>query len=1004
MKTPFYKFDKESFIKKSKYSKFQDFHNLMRFRVRDILLVSSLYDSFIFEEDGRLYELIRQEYQGLNLSHSPELIQVANGEEAIKMAKMESRFNLIIATLHIEDMHTISFAQKAKEAGLEIPIILLGYDNREMAELMAHHDLSAYDKIFMWQGNFRIILGIIKYLEDKINVESDTQKIGVQSIILIEDNIRFYSSYLPMIYMEFLQQSQYLISEGINLTHKFLRMRARPKILLCTNYEEAWEYFEKYEETILGIISDIDFKRQGEQDPQAGIIFAKNAKKVRPDIPILLQSNVPENAEAAEDVNAAFLLKDSPTLLRDLRTFMKQNFSLGAFVFRKYNGEEVGRAKNLLELEDQLKKVPEESIRYHAERNNFSNWLKARTEFWLAHQLRPRQISDYPSIEALRNDLINAVHDFRASRQKGIISDFNAELFNQLYTFARIGGGSLGGKARGLGFINNLLSNFEMHNRFENVSLYVPPGVVIGTEVFDQFLDENDLRNYALHSTNDDELYDRFVAADIFPDSVIEELINFLEIIKDPLAVRSSSLLEDSQGQPFAGVYETIMIPNCHADIKVRLNQLLNSIKKIYASTYCQKAKDYIRVTSYRLEEEKMAVIIQKMVGANHNGKFYPEISGVAKSHNFYPIHPLKSTDGIVSVALGLGRTVVEGGMTVRFCPKYPHHLMQFSTIKDTLRYSQQKFYALEIHECLSDPNLSHSTLMQKFDIDEADEDGTLGYIGSTYSPENNAIYDGISRSGQRLITFSSILKYRVFPLPEIVQMLLEMGSWGMGSPVEIEFAINLTRPKPEVREFALLQIRPLVISNELEELNIDDFEDESLLCKSENALGNGTSDDLRDIILVDRETFDRSKSNDVAMEISEFNKKLIAENRRYLLIGVGRWGSLDPWLGVPVRWEQISGAKAIIESNFKDFNVQLSQGTHFFQNLTSFKVGYFTINSNSEKDFIDWEWLGEQQSAETKKFSRHIHLDEPISIKINGQRNSGIIVKPNGGTIERKN
>lgn len=967
----------------------------MRFRVRDILLVSSMYDSFIFEEDGRLYELIREEYQGLNLSHSPELVQVASGEEAIDLAQIENRFNLIITTQHIEDMSAVTLAKKVKDAGLNIPIVLLGYDNREMVDLIKSPESDVFDKIFIWQGDFRIIFGIIKYIEDRLNIEYDTQKVGVQVIILIEDNIRFYSSYLPIIYTELVKQAQSLIAEGLNLSHKFLRMRARPKIILCTNYEEAWDYYKKYEESILGIISDIDFKRKGKQDPQAGIVFAKNVREEYPDVPILLQSNVPQNEEAANKIGASFLLKDSPTLLQELRDFMRNQFSFGDFVFKTDDGKEVGRARNLAELEKQLKVLPEESIAFHAERNHFSTWLKARTEFWLAHQLRPRKVSDFKSIEHLRQNLINAVGEFRRDRQRGIILDFDPKTFDKYTSFGRIGGGSIGGKARGLGFVNNMLSNFDIASKFQDIDIFVPTSVVIGTEIFDQFLDENNLHQFALKSVNDVELIKRFITAPYFSIKAIRQLREFLELVQEPIAVRSSSLLEDSQGQPFAGVYDTYMLPNNNPDPKIRLAQLVNTIKRIYASTFTLKSKDYIKVTSYRLEEEKMAVIVQRAVGAVHDNYYYPEISGVAKSHNFYPTGPLKATDGIVSAALGLGKIIVEGGSTIRFCPKYPHHIMQSSSVKEVLDYSQKEFFAIELDKNLDETHLTEDMFVRRHKIEEADKHGILPLIASTYDYQNHTIYDGTSRKGMRLFTLAPILKYRVFPLPEIIEMLLQMGRWGMGAPVEIEFAVNLSVPKGKPREFGVLQMRPLIISNELEELDLNGHDDSELICRSAKAMGNGLVRDIHDIVFVDINTFDRGKSNDAANEVAEFNAKLRSQDKPYLLIGVGRWGTLDPWLGIPVTWEQISGAKAIIESNFKDFDVEPSQGSHFFQNLTSFKVGYFTVNKHLGKGFIDWNWLEEQPPVESKTFTHHVSTDRPITIKINGQENKGIILKP---------
>jgi CheY-like chemotaxis protein len=978
-------------------TRFQGFQNLMRLRIRDILLVSSLYDLYLFEEDGRLYELIRNEYQGLNLSHSPELTRVSSGKDAIALAKEEKRFDLIITTLHIEDMHPINFATLVKESGLNIPVVLLAHDNKELKYLLLKPEISAFDKIFIWQGDFRIIIAIVKYLEDRMNVDHDSRIVGVQNIIFIEDNVKYYSSFLPVIYTEILNQSQRLISEGINLTHRFLRMRARPKILLCTNYEEAWSYYQKYKDLVLGVISDVDFPKDGRQNAQAGLELAENIKNEHPDIPVLLASNNSKHAGAAKKIGASFVLKDSSLLFNELRQFMIQNFSFGDFIFRTPEGVEVGRAVNLKSLEEQLKVVPEESLRFHGERNHFSNWLKARTEFWLAHQLRPRKVTDYASVEDLRKDLINSLHNYRNLRQRGIIADFVKEFFDPNSSFARIGGGSLGGKARGLGFVNTLINNYNVRDQFEDVQISVPTAVVVGTNVFDQFLEDNNLRNFALGCDNDEEITRRFLEAEKFPEDILGELAAFLDIVHSPLAVRSSSLLEDSQYHPFAGVYETYMIPNNHPNPLIKLNDLLNTIKRVYASTFYEGAKNYIRITSYRLEEEKMAVIIQKMIGASHDHKFYPEFSGVAKSFNFYPIAPQKSTDGIVSVALGLGKTVVDGGNTVRFCPKYPTDLIQFYSTKESLDSSQKDFYALNLDGKSDFGFVTHDMLTVKYRLDVAEKEGTLNLIGSTYSPENDSISDGLSRQGIRMVTFGPMLKHKFFPLPEIIDLLLDMGTWGMGTPVEIEFAVNMSVPKGKPIEFGLLQMRPLVINREHEEITIEKFEPEKLICYSEQVLGDGVMNDIFDIVYVDYNRFERSKSRDVAREVSQFNAQLMQENRPYLLIGVGRWGSLDPWLGIPVNWEQIAGARAIIESNFKDLAVEPSQGSHFFQNLTSFMIGYFHVNSHKQQGLIDWNWLLEQKPESSKDFTKLLHFDSPIVVKMNGHQNKGVIYKPEG-------
>ena len=974
---------------------FYGIQNPMRIRISNVLLVSSLYDLYLFEEDGRLYELSRGEYEGINLSQSPELTCVSSGKEAMVIAKEERRFDLILTTLHIDDMEAIDFARMVKQSNLNIPVVLLMHDTRELKYFLMNNDTTVFDKIFIWQGDFRLIIAIIKFLEDRLNVEHDTQAVGVQSIIVIEDNVKYYSSFLPILYTEILKQSQRLISEGIDLGHKFLRMRASPKILLCNTYEEAWTYYSRYKKFLLGIISDVDFPKQGVQNPQAGIDLTRIVSEEKPDLPILLFSNVQENRKSAEELGVSFVMKDSPLLLQELQQFMIYHFSFGDFIFRMPDGTELGRAHDMKSLEELLRVVPEDSVRYHADRNHFSAWLKARTEFWLAGQLRPRKVSDFPTVEALRKDLIRSLHHYRNLCQRGVVANFSKDTFGSETSFARIGGGSLGGKARGLGFVDMLINDYNVRTRFKKVKIYVPSAVVLGTDVFDQFLKENNLREFALHCKDDEEITRRFLHAGKFPTEILADLSAFLELEQTPLAVRSSSMLEDSQYHPFAGVYETYMIPNAHQNPLVRLNELLNSIKRVYASTFYQNAKEYIRMTSYRFEEEKMAVIIQCLVGKIHEKRYYPDISGVAKSYNFYPMAPQKSSDGTASVALGLGKLVVDGGNTVRFCPKFPKDIVQFYSVKETLNSSQKSFFSLELDGNSDFGTATHDLMVQQHELLVAEKDGTLQFVGSTYLRENDAIYSGIGRQGVRVVTFAPILQDQLVPLAEIIELMLDMGVWGMGTPVEIEFAVNILTNEQKGMEFALLQMRPLVIHREMEELSVDTIDESKLICHSSQVLGHGLIDDIYDIIAVDYQLFDRSASREVAAEIASFNAQLIRENRPYLLIGIGRWGSLDPWLGIPVAWEQIAGAKAIIETGFKDMSVTPSQGSHFFQNITSFMIGYFTVNEFQKQGYVNWDWLLQQPAIEQKRFTKLFRFNKPLTIKINGHQNKGIIMKP---------
>ncbi|MFQ5512261.1 MAG: PEP/pyruvate-binding domain-containing protein [Candidatus Krumholzibacteriia bacterium] len=973
---------------------YQQFQDLVRDKIHNILLVSSMYDSFILSEDGRLYESLLNEYMGLNLTDAPGITRVSSGHKAIAKALEEKRFNLIITALHMEDMHALDFAEAVRKAGIDIPIVLLTYDSQALNDLMTQYDLSLFDKVFVWQGDFRIFLAIIKCIEDRLNVEHDTELVGVQSVILIEDNVRFYSSYLPIIYTELMRHSQSLISEGVNTAHKLLRMRARPKILHCETYEEAWEYYEKYHDYILGVISDMQFPRHGKMDKQAGVDLARAIQVSHSDVPILLQSRDPDNRKVADELGVSFLLKDSPTLLKDLRRFMKQNFSFGDFVFCLPDGSEVGRASDLRSLEKLLHIVPDESIRYHGEHNHFSNWLKARTEFLYAYKLRPRKVSDYPSIHDLREYLIRCLRELRFGQHQGSIVDFDRNTFDPSSSFARIGAGSLGGKGRGLAFVNSMIHSYLLQNRFGGVKVTVPPAVVIGTDVYEQFMVDNNLWDVALTSDDDHDIERRFLDSS-FPGEVVEWLKDLLDLARYPLAVRSSSLLEDSQYQPFAGIYKTFMLPNNHRDDDVRLQELLAAAKRVYASTFCRGAKRYMKATPYRLEEEKMAVIIQKLVGSPRGKRFYPDFAGSASSHNYYPTGPMDAADGIASVALGLGVQVMEGGRALRFSPKYPQHAIQFSTVEEILDNSQRDFYALELPDPDDDSDHLREIKLVKADLRVAEKDEALALVASTYSKENNTVYDGLSRQGPRIVSFAPILKHGHFPLPDILQLILKFGTRGMSSPVEIEFAANLRSGEGEHHEFCVLQMRPMVISHEWDELNLEDTDHSMAICHSSRVLGDGMIEGIRDVVYVDIDRFDRAASREAAEEIGQLNRQLEAAKTPYILVGVGRWGSSDPWLGIPVTWDQISGARVMVETGFKDLQVTPSQGTHFFQNLISFRVGYFTVDSRDDGEFLDWKWLKRQRATAENDFTRHLRFDRPLTIKMNGRSHEGVILKP---------
>ncbi len=979
--------------------RFEGFENLMPFRVQNILLVSSLYDSFILREDGRLNELLIDESLELNLRQIPGITHVSSCAEALDLASSNPQFNLIVTNLAVADMDAAQLAREVRRKGLDVPVVVLGYDYREIKNFVANNPVTDIDRVFLWQGNARILIAIVKYVEDRRNVLHDTRAMGVPVLLVVEDNIRYYSSFLPVIYTELIQQSRRVIQEGINVAHKLVRMQARPKILLASNFEEAAQLVQEYRDYIFGLVSDVEFPWEGKLSPEAGFELARLVKSLTPDVPVVLQTSRTEFRPRAHAEGYSFLRKRSPTLLKDLRRILTDQFGFGDFVFINPNPRlpeqrEVGRARDLNELEETLQKLPADSLMYHAQRNHFSHWLMARTEFALAAKLRPRKVSDFDGPEHLRRDLIESINEYRREQNEVLIGDFKSDTFKPSdSSFLRIGSGSLGGKARGLAFVRHLLRTRRITRRFPGVRISVPPAVVIATDMFDQFLAENNLSDFALHCDDDTEIQQRFLDAAL-PVLLQDNLKAFLAEVDYPLAVRSSSLLEDSQYQPFTGVYETFMLGNQQAGQQARLDELSEAIKRVYASTFSQHAKAYVRATPYRLEEEKMAVILQLVVGAAHGARFYPDFSGVVRSHNFYPVEPMTFSDGIAAVALGLGRTVVDGGKCLMFCPRYPRNLLQFSSVEDILANTQTEFCALELDGSDSEgPSHLHEVC---FGLDVAEADGTLDPVASTYSADNHAIYDGLSRPGARVVTFAPMLKHGVFPLATILEVLVRSGEDALGNPVEIEFAVRLPRGL-ESAEFGFLQIRPLTLARDHQDLAIGDVDPSELICRSTKVLGNGRIENLHDIVVVDSQRFERSRSQEVSRAVAQFNAALNAQSRPYLLIGVGRWGSNDPWLGIPVEWDEISGARAIVEAGFHDFRVTPSQGSHFFQNLTAFQIGYFTVNPDTGEGLIDWQWLAEQTAVEEQGCVRHLQFAAPLRIVMNSRTSQGVIFKPEG-------
>ncbi len=970
--------------------RFCGFHHLMPNRVQKVLLVSSLYESFVLEEEGLLTELITSEYLVMNLGYAPRVSRVSTGREALEIIESQS-VDLVLTMTRLSHWSVPDFASAVKQIRPNLPVVVLAGEPRELAR---HPELSAcenIDRTFVWSGDARILLAIIKFVEDSLNVEHDTQVGDVRVILLVENSVRFYSTYLPLIYAEVVKLTQSLLAEGINPMHRLLRMRARPKILLAENYEEAWKLYSKYGDYLLGIISDVRFPRENELDDEAGLRFVQSVRQDSPHLPVLLQSSNTSFVRAAADLQASFLNKGSHRLHQELRGFLLNSLGFGDFIFLTPDRQEMGRARDLQTFEEAIKTIPDDCLLFHARNNHFSNWLMARTEFALAARIRPRRVTDFATVDELRTYLLQTLAEFRERSQAGVITEFSPARLHTPIAFTRIGGGSMGGKARGLAFINALIRRHSLRREFNDAVITVPSSAAVGTDVFDAFLDENGLREPISQDLEDEEIAKRFLDAKV-PSMIYNDLLAFLRLVRYPLAIRSSSLLEDSHDRPFAGIYATHMVPNNHPDLRVRMDQLCDAIKLVYASTFFRSARRYLQATGRHAEEEKMGVILQQIVGSEHGGCFYPTFSGVARSYNFYPAGSATPDDGVASVALGLGKTVVEGGQSLLFCPAQPNVLPQCPTIGDMLANSQREFYALDISHPGVYPSMDTEANLLRHPLSVAEEDGTLAPIGSVYSAENDAVYDGLNRPGTRLVTFAHVLKSGLFPLADVLRRLLEIGHEGMACPVEIEFAVNMT---VNPAEFGVLQIRPIVSHEEYEDVALDNFDPADTVCYSPQVLGNGRMCGVRDIVYVKPDQFDAAFTREIAAEFGLINDKLLREKRKCVMIGSGRWGTSDRWLGIPVAWDQISSVQVLVETTLDGFVITPSQGTHFFQNLTSLGIGYFTVDPSVDKGAIDWDWLARQESASESRFVRHIRLSEPLDIRVDGRTRTGAILKP---------
>ncbi len=973
------------------------FNLLMQTRIHKVLLVCSNYDAFMLEEDGRIDEQIFIEYVSLNLRYPPVFVQVDSAEEAFQRLD-EEKIDLVITMWGKGDMDAFELSRQIKREHKNIPIVVLTYFSREVSELINKEDLSAIDYIFCWLGNANLLLAIIKLIEDKMNAEHDIIEIGVQTIILVENSIRFVSSYLPNLYTIILNQSKEFQQEALNEHQVMMRMRGRPKILLATNFEEAVELYEKYKYNVLGIISDISYNRKGRKDVEAGIRLCKLVKNGDVNMPFVLQSSNNKYEKVAKEMNVDFLYKYSKNLSIELRDFIIQNLAFGPFIFRDPDTKmEIARAANLQDFQQVLLSIPDNSLEYHTSRDHFSKWLNARALFPIAQMFKYLSRDDFGSLNEIRKFLDRTISCFRFGKGRGVIAKFERTTYDQYLVFSRIGEGSIGGKARGLAFVNSLIKDENLFSKYKDVVITIPRTVVLCTDVFDEFMENNDLYKIGLSDLDDNEILQFFTKAEL-PRWIYQDMNAFLKISGNiPIAVRSSSKLEDSHYQPFAGIYSTYMIPP-HHDSKVMLAKLADAIKQVYASVYFKSSKAYMTATANVIDEEKMGIILQEVCGNQYNNWFYPTISGVARSLNFYPIGSEKPEDGIANVAMGLGKLVVDGGATLRFSPKYPRKVLQLSSPELALRESQKQFLALDLDMDSFVPSVDDGVNIFSLPVWEAKNDDTLKWVASTFDFENNILRNGYSGSGKPVITFSNILEHNAFPLAEILRDLLEIGKNQMNNHIEIEFAVNMDTPEGSPKEFSFLQIRPVVNDEQFDSIILDDVKSEDALIISDSALGNGVLNGIRDLVYVKPDAFDASFNEKIADDIDKINTKFAGEGKNYILIGPGRWGSTDHWLGIPTKWTQISQARVIIESGLDNYRIDPSQGTHFFQNLTSFRVGYFTINPFMNDGYYDIKFLDSLEAIYEDDFIRHIRFSEPLLVVIDGKNRKGVIYKPGKG------
>ena len=975
------------------------FANLMNKRIYNVLLIATKYDAFMLEDDGRVDEQIFNEYTSLSLRYPPRFTQVTTEAEALAELK-DRNFELIICMPNMDNRDIFAAATEIKVHYPNIPIVVLTPFSKEVSKRIANEDLSAIDYVFSWLGNAELLLAIIKLIEDKMNAPDDTASVGVQIILLVEDSIRFYSSALPHLYKFVLEQSQMFAKEALNDHQRTLRMRGRPKIKLARTYEEAVRIFNQYRDNMLGIISDMSFMHDGVKDPYAGYTFGQYVRKTGLIIPFVLESSEASNKVYAKELGASFIDKNSKSYPQDLRKKIMQRFGFGDFVIlNPQTKEEIMRIKDLKDLQKKVFQIPDDSLVYHLSRNHFSRFFYSRAMFPPAEVLKRVDVSDYKDMDEARKLIFDLIVQYRRMKNSGVVAVYQKERFDEYSNFARIGDGSLGGKGRGLAFIGAMVKRYPKLEH-EHFAVTIPKTVVICTDIFDEFMETNELYPVALSDVDDETILKYFLRASL-PARLIEDLMAFFDVVKSPIAVRSSSLLEDSHYQPFAGIYSTYMVPKLE-DKYDMLRTLSDAIKAVYASVFYRDSKAYMTATSNLIDQEKMAIVLQEVVGNRYNDHFYPTISGVARSLNFYPIGNEKAEDGIANIALGLGKYIVDGGQTLRFSPRHPHNILQMSTMDFALRETQTRYYALDLKNLAEQFSVDDSFNLLRLNLKDADADGSLKFIVSTYDPYDQIIRDGYYPGGRKILSFVNVLQHDVFPLADTLDQILHVGQEEMGRPIEIEFAVNIDPMKTEqsrggspTATFYLLQIRPIVDNKEVMEEDLTLVEQKDTILSSTSVLGHGIVTDVQDIIYVKTGAFNSANNQLIAYDIEKMNRGFTAEEKNYVLVGPGRWGSSDSWLGIPVKWPHISNARVIVECGLENYRVDPSQGTHFFQNLTSFGVGYFTINPFKGDGWFDEEYLNSLPAVEETEYLRHVHFDKPIVIKMDGKKSLGVVLKP---------